>query len=133
MNLAKRMIGYVICCVLGIVLLVLGCTNTADNFWSGMGASLVAVCFLRLVQMYRLRKNQAYREKVQTEVTDERNRFLRCKAWAWAGYIFVLIAATATVVLRALGQSQLSLAAGCAVFLLAVLHWIAYAILRKKY
>jgi len=67
------------------------------------------------------------------QFTDERNLFLHSKAWAWAGYCFVIIAAVASIVLRIAGQDLLSTAAGFAVCLITVLYWIAYLIERKKY
>ena len=36
-------------------------------------------------------KNEAYREKIEIEEKDERNHFIRNKAWAWAGYLYVMI------------------------------------------
>ena len=64
---------------------------------------------------------------------DERNHFIRNKAWAWAGYLFVLIAAISTIVLKLLGQDLLSIAAGFAVCILVLLFWGCYLVLKKKY
>ena len=108
-------------------------TNTRGAFWGGMGTALVVVNILALVRMYRFQKDEAYREKVEVEANDERNRFLRSSAWAWAGYLFILITAVAAIVLRVAGQEVLSIAAGFAVCLLMLLDWGAYLVLRKKY
>ena len=70
---------------------------------------------------------------IRETLTDERNRFIRNKAWAWAGYLFVIITAVAVIVLHAMGQEQLGRMAACAECLLLVLYWISYLILRKKY
>ena len=64
---------------------------------------------------------------------DERNKFLSTKAWAWAGYLFIIITALSVIVLRVLGQELLSTAASGAVCLLMVLYWICYMVLKKKY
>lgn len=118
---------------LGTALVALGVGEVMDAFWSGMGAALMGVGVIRLVQMIRWHKDEAYREKQKLEVTDERNQFLRNKAWAWAGYLFVLICAVATIALKLLGQDLLSIAAGSAVCLMALLYWFSYLFLRKKY
>ena len=47
--------------------------------------------------------------------------------------LFLLITAIATIVLRVMGQLQLSYAASLAVGLLALLYWISYVVLQKKY
>ena len=127
------MIVYAIYAVLGIVLIVLGMFEVVDAFWSGMGGGLMAVAVMRTVQLLRVRKNEEYRKKMETEVNDERNRFIRNKAWAWAGYLFVLIAAISTIVLKLLGQEMLSIASSLAVCILVLLYWVCFTILRKKY
>ena len=129
----KGIIAGTVYIFLGAILLWLGFTEVIDPFWSGMGSALVAVGVVRIVQLYRFRNNETYREKVETEKTDERSHFLRNKAWAWAGYLFVLMAAASTIVFKLLGQDLLCIAAGFAVCLMMLLYWICYVILRKKY
>ena len=133
MKNTRRIILHFAWLILGITLIVLGVLGIVDSFWSGMGVGLLAVGVLRLVQQIRLCKDDAYREKVETEVTDERNRFLRGRAWAWAGYLFILISAVAVIVLRVMGQVLLSTFASYALCLMLVLYWVAYLILQKKY
>ena len=129
----RRIIPLIIYMVLGLVLFGLACVEIVDPFWSGMGGGLLAVGLVRTIQLIRLQKDDAYREKTETEIKDERNRFLRNKAWAWAGYLFILIAAVAVIVLRVMGQELLSYAASVAVCLMLVLYWVSYLVLRKKY
>ena len=133
MNNSRRAIGYLICMALGIVLLGLGVAEIVDAYWSGMGSGLTVVGILRMVRLYRFQKDESYREKVEVEVSDERNRFLRCKAWSWSGYLFLLIAGIAGIVLKVTGQDLLSMAASFALCLMLILYVGAYLILRKKY
>lgn len=133
MNTGKNVAKYIILLVIGVVLMALGIAEIIDEYWSGMGGGFIAVSILRLIRLHRLNKDENYREKLETEVTDERNRFLRNKAWAWAGYLFILIAGIAVIVLKIVGQDLLSLAASYAVCLMLILYWVAYLILRKKY
>jgi len=129
----RKIIAYSMFIALGVVLIGLGFTEISDPFWSGMGGALIAVGVIRIVQFFRYRKDEAYREKVAVEMTDERNRFIRNKAWAWSGYAFVLIAAVATVALKIAGQDLLSMAASFAVCLIVVMYCIFFMILNKKY
>ena len=129
----RRIIPCIIYIILGIALFVLGALEIMDSFWGGMGGALIAIGVIRAVQLIRLRKSEAYREKMEIEMADERNRFICNRAWAWAGYLFVLIAAVSTIGLKLMGQDLLSVAAGCAVCILVLLYWISYLILRKKY
>ena len=71
--------------------------------------------------------------KREVAATDERLHFIRNKAWAWAGYLFVMIMAVASIVLRIFEQNLLSIATSGAVCLMLVLFWGSYIILRRKY
>ena len=100
----RRIIAGIAYIVLGAVLTVLGVMGTVDAFWSGMGSALIAIGIIRAVHFFRFRKNESYREKYELEMTDERNRFLRNKAWAWTGYLFILIAGVLVIVLKIMGE-----------------------------
>ena len=119
--------------LLGAALLGLGIAAVLDALWSGMGGALIAVGVIRLVQYFRFHHDETYREKMEIETKDERNRFIQNKAWAWAGYLFVIISAVASIALRIIGQEQMSMAASMAVCLLITLFWISFFILRRKY
>lgn len=129
----KRNFVYMIYVILGAMLFVLGCMEFVDEFWSGMGATLLLVGALRLLRTYRFSKNEEYRNRIEIEMTDERNRFIRNKAWAWAGYLFVLINGVLTIVLKVVGQDVYSMAASYTICLMLLLYWFSYLVLRKKY
>ena len=119
--------------LIGAVLIGLDIANIVDEFWSGMGAGLIVVSVLQMLRIYRFNKNEEYREKVETEIKDERNRFIRNKAWAWAGYLFILISPVAVIVFRVTGQELLSTFSSVSLCIMLVLYWVAFFILRKKY
>lgn len=125
----KNMVVNIVFIILGITLNVLN----IDPFWTGMGSSLIVIGCINLLRSYRLNKNEAYREKMEVELSDERNRFIRNKAWAWSGYLFVMIAAVLSIVFRIVGFNHLSIASGFAVLIVIVLFWISYYVLGKKY
>ena len=117
----------------GLVLMGLGFAEIVDEFWSGMGSALLVIGIIRLLRFYRLKKNDGYREKMETAQTDERNQFIRMKAWSWAGYLFIMVTAIATIIFRILGQDLLSQVASYSVCLMLVLYWVSYFVLKKKY
>ncbi|MBP3677974.1 MAG: hypothetical protein J6I97_06475 [Agathobacter sp.] len=119
--------------LIGAILLGLSFAGKVDEFWNGMGSALLVMGVIQLIRRYRLEKNEAYREKIEIETNDERNQFIRNKAWAWAGYLFVMIMAVTCIVLRIVGQDVLSMAASGAVCLVLVLFWGSYYILKRKY
>ena len=129
----RRILACIVYLILGIALMILGILEVLDAFWSGMGGALIAVGVVRMIHILRYRNDESYRENMEIETKDERNRFIRNKAWAWAGYLFVLVTAISTSVLKLLGQDLLSIAAGFAVCVLMLLYWVCYLVLKKKY
>ena len=133
MKLIRRNIAGILYIALGAVLFGLGVAEKLDAFWSGMGGALIAVGVVRTVRILRFSHDASYRETVEIEANDERNQFIRNKAWAWAGYMFIIVAAFAVLILQTLGERVLSLAASAAVGLILILYWISYFILQRKY
>lgn len=133
MKTNRRALLSIVWIILGIGLIAAGFFEFVDSFWSGMGGAFIFVGILQLIRFIRYSKNDEYREKVDTEVNDERNRYITGKAWGWAGYLFVLISAVGCIIFRILGKNELSLLASGALCLLLVLYWVSYFILKRKY
>ena len=129
----KRLYVNILWLIVGSILIGLSFAGIVDEYWNGMGMAFAIVGAINLLRIHRLNKNEAYREKRELEMSDERNHFIRNKAWAWAGYLFVLIAAVCTIGFQFAGQELLSTAAGTAVCLIITLYWISFMILKKKY
>ena len=129
----KRIIANILYIFLGVCLLCLSFCGKVNAFWSGMGGALISIGIIRTIHILRYSKDETYRENREIELKDERNQFLRNKAWAWAAYFFVMIAAIASIVFQLLEQNTLSIVAGFAVCILFVLYWICYMVLKKKY
>ena len=133
MKTNKRMIASIIEIAIGIVLGVLGFTGVVDSYWYGMGTALITMGVIFLFRAFRYKNNTEYKEKVDVEVNDERNKYLRMMAWSWTGYLFVLIAAFISILLRILDYDQYSMMCGFAVCLLVTLYWISYLIVKHKH
>ena len=129
----KRIVIQILEILAGIILLGLGIAGKVDEFWSGMGGALIGVGGMYLVQTIRYHKNEAYRENVNTERNDERNRFLHMKAWQLTAGWFIMIAAVATFVFKFMGREDLMMLCSGGVCLMITLYWVIYLCLRKKY
>ena len=119
--------------IIGCILIGFAVLEKLDSFWSGMGSALLVVGLINLLKFHRLNKNEEYREKMEIEISDERLQFIRNKAWAWSGYLFVLISAVACIVFKVMNLDQLSLYASFSVCLVLVLFWVLHAIIKRKY
>ena len=133
MKCNKRFIASIIEIAVGLGLLLLRFFDVIDDFWSGMGTALIVVGALQLIRHIRYKTNETYKAAVDVELNDERNKFLSMKAWSWAGYLFVMIAAVAAIVLKICGLDEYVFFASGSVCLMIVLYWVSYMIVRKKY
>ncbi|MBQ6802909.1 MAG: hypothetical protein IJP05_07565 [Oscillospiraceae bacterium] len=133
MNYGKKIYLDIFYIIVGAVLLGCGIAEVVDSFWSGMGGALIAVGAVRIAQQIKFRKNPEYREKIEIESKDERNRFIALRAWAWSGYAFVIISAVGTIGFKIAGNDLLSQFCAYAVCLVIILYWISYMLLRRKY
>ena len=133
MKTSKRIIASVIWIIIGIVLSVCSFFDLVDSYWSGMGAALLAVGVLQLIRFVRYQKDPAYKEAIDTNAQDERNRYIAMKAWSWAGYLLVIIAAVASIALRVLGYNDYATIASLCVGIIIVVYLTSYWILQKKY
>ena len=130
----KRLFLSVFWVVLGAALLILSVTGKLDStLYAGMGGGLIAVGLLQIARNLRYRRDPAYREKIDTEVSDERNRFLRMKSWSWAGYITVIAEGIAAIVAAVKGQETVQLVLSYSVCLLLAAYYISYLVLSRKY
>lgn len=133
MKVTKRMLLNAFWIVLGMVLVILCMKGRIDAMYSGFGGGLVGVGIVNLIRCLRYQSNSEYREKVDTEITDERNKYLRMKAWSWAGYLFVMVTAAAAVVCMVAGQSDYCRILGMMVCLMVLLYAASYMVLSRKY
>lgn len=119
--------------LLGIVLCVCNSVGWIDDFWFSMGLTLMIVGGLQVIRNIRYRTNEIYREKYDTASKDERNRFLANKAWAWAGYLFVLTGGVGTIAFKLMGREDLMMMASTGVCLMIIFYWVSFLILSRKY
>ena len=130
----KRLILSIFWIVLGAALIVFSMTEVLDSsLYAGMGGALMAVGVLQAVRNVRYRKDPEYREKIDTERNDERNRFLAMKSWSWAGYLVVMIEGVGGVIAMILGKRDLQLIFSYQVCLIIFLYWLCYLFLKRKY
>lgn len=130
----KRLALSIFWAVVGLVLTVLSVTEVLDSsIYSGMGGGLMAVGVLQAIRNVKYRKDADYREKIDVEANDERNRFLRMKSWSWAGYIAFLVEAAGVIVAIILGEETVRLILSLSVCLILVAYWVSYLVLSRKY
>ena len=83
--------------------------------------------------LHKFRHDAEYRENVNTERNDERNKYLSMKAWQLTAGWFVMIAAIATFIFKFAGREDLMMLCSGGVCLMVALYWICFLYLKKKY
>ena len=129
----KRLVTSILEIIIGFALVIGSVFGAVDEFWSGMGTTLLILGILFLFKAVKYETNIEYKEKYDIEINDERNKYLSMKAWAWAGYLFVMIAAVAAIMLKLAGREDLMMITSGNVCLIMILYWISYVVLKKKY
>ena len=119
--------------VLGTALTVCHLAHLIEDFWFSMGIALMGVGIIQILRHIRCRNDDAYREARETAARDERNQFISTKAWAWAGYLYILLGGIGTVVFKVLGREELMYFCSVSVCLIMVLYWLCWLFLHKKY
>lgn len=134
MNQDKRLVLNIIWILLGAILIGLTAIGTLDStVYSGFGGGLIGVGVLQLAKKIKYKTDAEYREKVDIEEKDERNRFIRKTSLAWTGYIAILADAVAVIVAMVLGQQTLMHIFSSSVCFMLCVYLIVYFSLKKKY
>ena len=130
----RRLLLSVFWTVLGAVLLTLSIMEKIDSgIFSGMGGTLMAIGILQIIRNVKYRKNSDYKEKIDILEKDERCKYLRLKAWGWAGYLVVLLEAIGSVIAMILGEQLIMQVLLVSVALIVGIYAISYMILNRKY
>lgn len=133
MSMNKRLALSIFWVVCGVSLIVLSSLAIIDGtLWSGTGGALCAVGISQIVRQVKFRTDPEYREKMRIAETDERNRYIRLKAWAWAGYCTVILGGLTVIgLLIANLRYEATLLSSCVCFLLCA-YWISYFVIQSK-
>lgn len=130
----KKLIVSILWVIIGAALLIMDMTGVLDNsIFSGIGGGLLAIGVMQIIRNVKYNSNAEYKEKVDVAYKDERNRYLRMKAWAWAGYLFILGAAIVSIVLFVAKQTMYGQIVSYCMCTVLALYWISYMVLQKKY
>ncbi len=124
-------IGYVL---IGVVLILLQLTGSADNEMSYCFGAAFTVCgVVRIIQYIRLINNKDRMEQREIAEKDERNIMLWEKARSMTFGIYVILAGAAIMVLYAIHMEFVGQIIAYALCTLVLIYWICYMIVKRKY
>lgn len=130
----KKMIISIMWVIIGAALLVLDIIGVMDDpAYSGMGGALLVIGIMQIYKNLKYHSNEEYKEKIDIEYKDERNGYIRMKAWSWAGYLFIIGSAVVSIVLFVMKMTLIGQIISYCMCAVLVLYWISYLVLQKKY
>ena len=129
----KRFIASIVEIILGFSLWICSAIGLIDSYWGGMGGGLIGVGIIFLIRSIRYKRDPEYKEEYDIEMNDERNKFIRQKAWSWAGYLYMMLAAVGSIGFKLLGREDLMFFCSGSVCLVLVLYLISYVVVKNKY
>lgn len=130
----KRLILSIFWIVVGAVLTI-GCIigKLDSGIYSGLGGGFIGVGILQVYRNLKYRSNEEYREKIDVASNDERNRYIKMKAWSWTGYITILALCIAGIVINyIIGNREVGQPLFMTVCFMLVVYWISYLVISKK-
>ena len=133
MNNRRNIIVNIIYIILGAGLIIASKLNDLNSLYTGFGSGLTIVGVAQLIKAVRYSTDKNYKEKVDLSVKDERSSFIRTKAWAWTGYITVIVAAAVDIIFLIIGLEQYVSIASMIVCGIIIIYLISYMILKNKY
>ena len=104
-----------------------------SDSWGACGVILVVIEAFRTAQNIKYRTDAEYKKKIDIEALDERNSYIRMKAWSVTGYVFVIGAALISIVLYLTGKNEAGQILSYCVCAEMLIYYVSYLILGRKY
>ena len=130
----KSLIMRILLVAFGLTLVALSIAEVLDfPLYTGVGSALATVGVVQTIRILKYGKDRDYRETVDTEENDERNRFLRMKSWALAGSMAFYLEGIGVIAAAILGQRTIQLVLTCSACLHLLLYLVSLAVFNRKY
>lgn len=128
----KKLALNIVFVLLGIATMVLSITETIRTpYASGFGAGLAVVGISQIIRYFKYKNDPEFRQKTDVAQTDERIRYIGMKAWAWTGYISLIVGGVLVIILGIMNNEAAVFASYAVCFELLV-YIICYLIISKK-
>ncbi|MBE6573711.1 MAG: hypothetical protein E7652_04885 [Ruminococcaceae bacterium] len=106
--------------------------KTENDFVSSFGFALIVVGIVRIRNYIIITRSEERIRKQEIAETDERNIAIIHKARSITFSIYILLLCVAVIVLSFLKMHQIAMWLSFSVFLLILIYWISYFIIRKR-
>lgn len=138
MEFKKKMIIRLIIAIgfitFGAELIIINLTGLATNkMISSLGLGIAVIGIARVIQYFRITKDEESMHKREVEETDERNVMIWTQARSLSFTVYILLAAAAIIVLYLLNMEFAAQIVSYAVCAFVLVYWFCYFIISRKY
>lgn len=127
----------VVCMILigvGLIVSILSGFGVLNgDVFVGIGSGFIGVGVFYFVKYLRYIKDPEFQEQYDIAMQDERNRYIRMRSWALAGYIMIIVYAIGGLVGYILKQNMLASFLLTSVCFVLLVYSASYFYLNKKY
>lgn len=132
-KLKQRLYYGIICIALGVMMIVGVYASKSNNeFISALGFAVAMVGVARIIQYLKITKNEESIQKQKINETDERNLSIIQKAKSATFSIYLLISCSVVIITALIDMPDIAKWIGYSQFVLVIIYWICYWIIRKK-
>ena len=132
-KLKTRLYYGIICIVLGAIMIIgVTATKSENEYISAFGFALALVGVARIIQYLKITKDEDSIKKQKINETDERNLSIIQKAKSATFSIYLLISCAVVIVTALIDMPDVAKLIGYSQFVLVIIYWICYWIIRKK-
>ena len=132
-KLKQRLHYGVICIVLGVIMIIgVTATKSENEYISAFGFAVAMVGVARIIQYLKITKNEDSIKKQKINETDERNLSIIQKAKSATFSIYLLISCSVVIVTALIDMPDVAKWIGYSQFVLVIIYWICYWVIRKK-
>lgn len=132
-KLKTRLYYGIICIVLGAIMIIGVTVTKAENeYIAALGFALAMVGVARIIQYLKITKNEDSIKKQKINETDERNLSIIQKAKSATFSIYLLISCSVVIVTALIDMPEVAKWIGYSQFVLVIIYWICYWVIRKK-
>ena len=120
--------------LLGAALCILTFTGVLPSiFYSGIGFGILIAGIVLVIRHIRYRVDTDYKKKIDIDYEDERNHFIRMKAWSWAGYYSFMILVLITIGVLIAGREDIVQIISYITAGQLIIYAISYFLIKRKY
>ena len=132
-KLKTRLYYGIICIVLGAIMIIgVNATKSENEYISAFGFALAMVGVARIMQYLKITKNEDSIKKQKISETDERNLSIIQKAKSATFSVYLLISCAVVIITALIDMPDVAKWIGYSQFVLVIIYWICYWIIRKK-